>query len=124
MPSTRSIDTAASLRGAVGVKATVVVPTVPIEVAMIPSALFDMAMIPRASVEMAVVPSLAIGDISIQAAVSVARIGADTGAASRVIVLRELFKFALAAAGELVCMCLADLDNVLDLGNELVIFVE
>ena len=120
----KDIGTAASLRGAVGVKATAVVPAVPIEVATIPSALVDMAMIPRTSVEMAVVPALAIGDIPIQAAPSWRWEGANTGAAPRVIVLRELFKLALAAAGKLVGMCLADLDDVLNFWNELVIFVD
>lgn len=77
----------------------------------------------------AMVPCDTVGDISVPAVVSsalvsvvsVRPVGAEAWAAPRVVVY--VVKFALAAASELACMCLADLDDVLDFGDQIVVFV-
>lgn len=81
------------------------------------------------SVDMAMVPCDTVGDISVPtvvssalvSVVSVRFVGAEARAAPRVIV--HVLKLALAAASQLACMCLANLDDVLDFGNQIVVFV-
>jgi hypothetical protein len=97
------------------------VPTVP------SSSSVDMAMVPPTLVAM--VPCDTVRDVSVSMVVSsalvfvvsVGPVGAGAGAAPRVAI--HVLKLALSAASKLVCMCLADLNDVLDLGNQIVVFV-
>jgi hypothetical protein len=98
------------------------VPTVP------SSSSVDMAMVPSTLVAM--VPCDTVRDVSVStvvsstlvSVVSVGPVGAEAWATPRVAV--HVLKLALSAASKLVCMCLADLNDVFDLGNQIVVFVD
>lgn len=112
----QELRSAVSLR-TVGVQGTIIPSNPSVDMAMVPCTL------------VAMVPCDTVGDISVPtvvssalvSVVSVRFVGAEARAAPRVVV--HVLKLALAAASQLACMCLANLDDVLDFGNQIVVFV-
>ena len=82
------------------------------------------------SVEMAMVPCDTVRDVSVSkivssalvSVVSVGSVGAEAWAVPRIAA--HALKLALSAPSKLVCMRLADLNDVLDLGNQIVVFID
>lgn len=90
----------------------------PVDMAMVPPTL--VAMVPCDTVRNVSVPTVVSSALVF--VVSVGPVGAEAWAAPRVAI--HMLKLALSAASKLVCMCLADLNDALDLGNQIVVFVD